>query len=239
MEPLKAIIVDDEEFGRKNLEQLILDYCPSVSVIGMAGSSAEALQILYKHPPDLLFLDIQMPGGSGFDILSGFQAPDFATIFVTAYRDFGIEALKAGAIDYILKPVDFRELREAVAKVHQRVETSYPPPGTSRILVHQAEGSFILHTRDLLYIKAHNNYSEFFLANGQSKVISMNLGKVETTYQLEGFFRINNSLIINLYHAISYTKVGGKSVILSSGESFPISRRRYFEFTQAILQYVD
>ncbi|MEM7039563.1 MAG: response regulator, partial [Bacteroidota bacterium] len=121
MKTLNAIIVDDEELGRKNLEQLLKDYCPEVRVAGMAKSVVEARQLVFKHRPEIVFLDIHMPRATGFDLLNSLEERDFATIFVTAYRDFGIKALKAGALDYLMKPVDFRELQLAVHKVYRQL----------------------------------------------------------------------------------------------------------------------
>ena len=239
MKTIDAIIVDDEELGRKNLQKLLDDYCPEVMVRAMAGSAMEARQMVREHRPDLVFLDIHMPGSSGFDFLDGLSEQSFSTIFVTAYREYGIEALKAGAIDYLMKPVDYRELQVAVDKALQKLIHSAPSFGPQRILIHLAEGSFILKLSEILYIKADDNYSEFFLRNGQTRIVSMTLRKVRKAYPLDRFFRINNSVIINLEHVVSYTKVGGKEVKLVDGQSFPISRRRFSDFQEAVQEFVQ
>lgn len=241
MKTLDAIIVDDEELGRKNLEQLLLDYCPEVRVAGKARSVVEARQLVLNFRPEIVFLDIHMPQATGFDLLESLENRDFATIFVTAYRDFGIKALKAGALDYIMKPVDFRELQLAVNKAFRRARDKHnePPALASRIIIHLAEGSFILQLSEIRYVQAENNYSEFFLNTGRSKIVSMTLGKVQSNYPLKGFFRISNSVLVNLLYVKSYSKIGGKTLTMNDGKEFPISRRRYGDFEEALRLYVS
>lgn len=236
---LEAIILDDEELGRKNLLNLLADYCPEVTVVGMASSPMEALKLLHVYSPNLVFLDVHMPEGSGFDFLDGLGETSFSTVFVTAYREYGIDALKSGAIDYLMKPVDFRELQLAVNKAFQQQKIVPSPNPPSRILMHLAEGSFILKLSEVVFIQAENNYSEFFMVDGKSKIVSMTLGKVQEAYHLQDFFRINNSLIINLGHVNSYTKTGGKEVTMSSGKEFQISRRRFSDFIKALNQFIQ
>src|SRR5688572_2568588 len=119
---IKSIIVDDEPKSRNNLRDLLKEYCPQIEIIGEASSVAETLKLTKQKQPDLLFLDIEMPGGSGFDLLKSISNPGFEVIFVTAFDKYGIQAVKFCAIDYILKPIDILELSRAVEKAQLQIE---------------------------------------------------------------------------------------------------------------------
>lgn len=234
MKSLDAIILDDEELGRKNLQNLLSDYCPEVRVLGLAKSPLEARRLFHKYQPKLVFVDIHMPEGTGFDFLNGFRTRSFSTIFVTAYRDYGIEALKAGAVDYLLKPVDFRELQIAVDKAMTQQFASTESQQNARILIHSAEGSFVLPLSEVVFVRAASNYSEIVLVSGKVRVVSMTLKKVQEVYDMKNFNRVSNSILVNLEHVLAFTNVGGKQVEMSSGESLIISRRRYADFVAAM-----
>ena len=119
---MRALIVDDVENVAESLKQLIVEFCEDVDVIGIANSADSAIEIIKTEKPDLVFLDIQMPGKSGFDLLKSFEKVDFSVIFVTAYNEFAITAVRFGAIDYLLKPVDIDELKEAIERAKIKTE---------------------------------------------------------------------------------------------------------------------
>ncbi|HET6559398.1 MAG TPA: response regulator, partial [Prolixibacteraceae bacterium] len=118
---IKCIIIDDEQKSRNNLRDLIHEYCQQAEVVGEAASATEALKLIKQQAPDLLFLDIEMPGGSGFDLLKSINNQNFEVIFVTAFDQYGIQAVKFCAIDYILKPIDIFELSKAVEKAQSQI----------------------------------------------------------------------------------------------------------------------
>lgn len=251
MTTLKAIIVDDEEFARSSLFFLLQQNCPQVEITGIARSVAEAKDILAHHPIDLIFLDIAMPGGNGFELIPDAQKHNAAVIFTTAYDQYALKAIKANALDYLLKPIDIDELKIAVDKVFQHIKrikgqnehderiNNLASSLSSRSEIRKltlpyGQGFKMIDIDDIIYIEADSNYSIVHLNNHDKITVSKVLREFEELLPGDQFVRIHKSSIINLNHLKEYNSKHGLQVFLKNGESINISRRRASDFFEKI-----
>lgn len=237
---LEAIIVDDEAFGRENLKQMVERHCPEVQIRGLASNMAQAHTLIKQHAPRLIFLDIQMPNGTGFDLLEKHQDAAFSVVMVTAFAHYGIDALKAGAIDYVLKPIRVSELKQSVDRVKKdqakkplRLGSTAP----AKISVPHSKGVSIVSLKELVYLEADNMYTTLHLANGDSLFVSKSLKEFERVLDTNTFFRVHKSYIINLEYLRLFSKQGAQEVTLNSGVRLPVSRRRLADFQQVLNNY--
>jgi two-component system LytT family response regulator len=235
---IKAIIVDDEAKSRITLKDLVDRHCPSVEVVELCSSVATALQAIEKHSPNLVFLDIEMPNGSGFSLLEKFSAPSFAVIFTTAYDHYAIRAIKFSAMDYLLKPVDVEELKQAVSKLENKADDaddklrkvelllSNLKSRSARIAVPTFEGLQMISAENIIRCVANESYTEITLAGGKKIMVSRLLKDYEDLLGEYNFFRIHNSCLINLIHVVKYIKGEGGYVVMSDNETCEVSRRK-------------
>ena len=255
--PLNALIVDDEEYSRKSLFFLLQEHCPEINIGGIAASVAEARKVIETTAFDLVFLDIAMPKENGFDLLPSIQCKNILVIFITAFDQYALRALKASAVDYILKPIDIQELKEAVQKTIERKQTlqSFPEKQEDALLNSLVEnlntrnkidkitlphthGFHVIDTSNILYIEADSNYSVFHLKNADKLVISKPLKEFEDMLDTSDFVRIHKSAIINLQYINGYSNKHGFEVILDNGIILPVSRRRTAEFQEKLREYL-
>ncbi|WP_443939521.1 LytR/AlgR family response regulator transcription factor [Pedobacter sp. MW01-1-1] len=251
MTKLKAIIVDDEEFARSSLFFLLQQNCQQVEIIGIARSVAEAEELLAKNSIDLIFLDIAMPGGSGFDLIPAAQKHKAAVIFTTAYDQYALKAIKANALDYLLKPIDIDELIQAVEKVSEHIKiyrnsnqsddrisnlaTTLSTKSEGRKLtLPYGQGFKMIDVDEIIYIVADSNYSIVNLINNEKITVSKVLREFEELLPTEQFVRVHKSNIINLNYLKEYNSKNGLQVVLTSGDSISISRRRASDFFEKI-----
>ncbi|WP_231492008.1 LytTR family DNA-binding domain-containing protein [Pedobacter sp. Leaf170] len=254
MTVLKAIIVDDEEFARSSLFFLLQQNCPDVEITGIARSVAEAKDILAHHSIDLIFLDIAMPGGNGFELIPDAQLHNAAVIFTTAYDQYALKAIKANALDYLLKPIDIDELKTAVEKValhtklHQASDnkderiTNLASSLSNRneirkLTLPYGQGFKMVDIDDIIYIEADSNYSVFHLSNHDKITVSKVLREFEEILPSEQFVRIHKSSIINLNHLKEYNSKNGLQAYLKNGQSINVSRRRASDFFERIKHF--
>ncbi len=248
---LKAIIVDDEEFARSSLFFLLQQNCPDVEITGIARSVAEAREILTHHNVNLFFLDIAMPGGNGFELIAEAQKQQAAVIFTTAYDQYALKAIKANALDYLLKPIDIDELKTAVEKVSRhlamqtnQLERDERIQNLSNSLANRSEikkltlphgqGFKMVDLEDIIHIEADSNYSVFHLSNQDKIAVSKVLREFEEILPSDQFVRIHKSNIINLNYLKEYNSKNGLLVLLKNGESLHVSRRRASDFFDKI-----
>jgi len=251
MTTLKAIIVDDEEFARSSLFFLLQQNCQQVEITGIARSVNEAKDILDHHPIDLIFLDIAMPGGNGFELVADAQKHNAAIIFTTAYDQYALKAIKANALDYLLKPIDIDELKTAVDKVSQHIKlfksqnenderiNNLASSLSSRSEIRKltlpyGQGFKMIDIDDIIYIEADSNYSIVHLNNHEKITVSKVLREFEELLPTDQFVRIHKSSIINLNYLKEYNSKNGLQVFLKNGESINISRRRASDFFEKI-----
>ncbi len=235
---MRALIVDDVENVAESLKQLIVEFCENVDVIGIANSADSAIEIIKTEKPDLVFLDIQMPGKSGFDLLKSFEKVDFSVIFVTAYNEFAIKAVRFGAIDYLLKPVDIDELKDAIERAKIKTEekteeiknllSNIQNPGDSNntLIINSEQGYKLIKIAEIIRIEADGNYSFIYTEDGKRAISSKNLKLFEKYLENYDFVRIHNSHLINLAKIDNLNTKEALEVIMTNGEVLPISVRK-------------
>jgi len=255
MTTLKAVIVDDEEFARSSLFFLLQQNCPEVEITGIAKSVAEAKEILAHHTINLIFLDIAMPGGNGFELIPDAQKHQAAVIFTTAYDQYALKAIKANALDYLLKPIDIDELKVAVDKVTQHIRlfqnqhendermanlasSLSSKSEIKKLTLPYGQGFKMIDVDDIIYIEADSNYSVVHLSNQDKITVSKVLREFEELLPSDQFVRVHKSSIINLNHLKEYNSKNGLQVFLKNGESINISRRRASDFFEKIKLFI-
>lgn len=229
---MKAIIVEDEEVSRKILRNYIVKYCPNVELIDEASNITAGLQLIKENDLDLVFLDVEMPFGNGFDLLEKVEDRTFETIFVTAYDHYAIEALNNHASYYLLKPISIDELIKAVNVVSEikekenelqnKILSPKEKSISGKITIPQQDGFEVLDVNDIIFCKADDNYTEIHLTNSK-KLISKTLKHFEDTLSKYSFVRIHKSYLVNLNAVTKYKKGKGGSVVVSNGKEILVS----------------
>lgn len=245
------MIVDDERAARENLRLLIDNYCDGVEVAWEASDVENALIILERTKPDLLFLDIEMPGRDGLDLAYSIIDRNIPIVFVTAYSQYTLNALRLGAIDYLLKPFPVAELREAILRVNTRQqEKNWEQHSMDTIMrlmqgrvskqgkltLPQKGGFKVVDPNTILYVESDKSYSTLFLDDQRKFVVSKNLRSIECLLKGWDFFRIHNSYLINLNFLTDFTSYDGGVVTLSNGKELPVSRRRIHDFKKTFAE---
>lgn len=236
---IKAIIVDDEPYCCEALAILLERYCPRVEVTGSYHSGVDALNAIRRRPPQLLFLDIEMPRMNGFELLEKIKDLSFELIFTTSYDQYAIKAIRFSALDYLLKPIDREELQRSVQKVEQRLQSPLPQqidllfqklqsPGHlfSKIAIPTMEGLQMVAVDSIIHCASDSNYTILTLKD-QSKVIaSRTLKEIEELLEDYSFARVHHSSVVNLNEVCKYIKGEGGYLIMSDGSSVNVSRSR-------------
>lgn len=234
---IKTVIIDDENDAIQFITSLVEEYCPDLRIVATAQSAAEGTDVIRREDPDLVFLDVEMPRGTGFDLLSNFPEKTFDVIFVTAFNHYAIKAIKFSAVDYILKPINISEFVESVNKVIAKREGKEQSPREYRTLLENlstsipsklaiptSDGMEYLKTGDIVRIEADRSYSWFYLADGNKYLVSRNLKEYQELLSDYNFFRSHNSHIINLHHVKKYIRHEGGYIIMSDESTVPLSR---------------
>jgi two-component system LytT family response regulator len=233
----RFIIVDDESKSRQILQHMIETYCPNLDCCATAENVAEAVRHIKKFNPDLVFLDIDMPGISGLQLLDFFNPEEitFSIIFVTAYSEYAVEAFRLSAIDYLLKPVQIEHLTEAVEKAVQSGKKQRSASVESlkinltentsfyKIAVPVSDGLLFVNTQTIMYLKASGAYCEFHLADGSSILVSKNLKEFEKLLTLSHFVRPHRSYIVNLQFLKQLQRKDGGYLIMDDGCSIHVT----------------
>lgn len=239
MQTYKAVVVDDEENSRKNTIHMLQQYCPEIEVVGEAGSGAEGKKVILEKKPDVVFLDINMPGMNGFEMLEGIYERDFCVIFVTAYSEHGIHAVKAGALDYLMKPLILSELQGAVKKVidyynkNPRKTETVNDESKNVIIINHNKGFTLLEFKDIISVEANDNYSIFHLTENKKIMASKTLKEFENILPKNLFFRVHRSALINIMHVKEYIHSEG-AVIMSNSQHISVSKNKINEFNEFI-----
>ena len=259
MKSYNAIIVDDEKNIREALNILLNEYCPEIRVCGAASSAQEGRELLKSNDIDFIFLDISMPKEDGFAFLRSIPKENYGIIFVTAYEEYALRALKASAIDYLLKPVNGIELREAVTKaiqyhelrrskeearkiyqesldnLHEHIHSE--GQAITKITVAEQFGFKVIRVADIMYLQADSNYTILHLSGLNKIVATRSLCDFEKLLDLPSFFRIHKSTIINMNFLRAYSSYEGNFAELNDGTQLSISRRKLNEFREAVNQF--
>ena len=237
---LRTIIVDDEVKNIKLLKVLLRDYCPQVEVIGEAGNVEDAQSLIIRSKPDLLFIDIVMPYGNAFDLLNKLMPIDFDVVFVTAYDNFAIKAIKYSALDYLLKPVNIEELQNVVQKaivkassktVNDQLAVLFSQyknnvNAAPRLAVPTIEGLLFYDLDEIIRIEASGAYTIIFSIKREKVVSSKNIKEYELQLPVDNFYRVHNSHIINIKRLLKYDKGRGGVLTMEDGSVVELATRR-------------
>jgi two-component system LytT family response regulator len=235
---MRTILIDDEANTRDALQALLTHYCPDVTVIGQAASAETGLQLLREQTPDLLFLDVEMPLGTGFDLLDALGRVPFDIIFTTAHDRYALRAIKACALDYLLKPVGVADLRAAVAKAQRQkppvaaqLSTFYDNlrghNGTAgKVVLPTMQGFEVVDVARIVRCQADDNYTLFVLENKEKILVSRTLKEYEELFADYDFLRIHQSHLVNAAHVKRYIKGSGGYVQLTDDSIIEVSRRK-------------
>lgn len=238
---ISALLVDDEPLAIKTLRLLIQKHCPEISIIGECGNITDAYTMILEMRPKLVFLDINMPNGSGLELLEKLQDVDLEVIFTTAHQEHAIQALRLSALDYILKPIDSAELKNAVERFLKKKWSSdyhllaqiLQEKSLTRFAVPSVDGIRIINTKEILYLSADKNYTTVHLPE-ENIVSSKPLGDYEKLLSNHGFIRIHRSFIINLQRLLKFKKGKEPQVVLDNGLELDVSRNRKDELIKEI-----
>ena len=259
MKKYRSIIIDNEKNIREALALMLVANCPEIHLCGIASSASEGRELLKTEDVDFIFLDISMPEEDGFAFLHTIPKEDYGIIFVTAYEEYALLALKASAIDYLLKPVNPNELREAVTKAiryrelrksksdvrsiyseslddlnaHVHSETKQ----IEKITIAEQFGFRVVKVTDLMYLRADSNYTTLQLSGLDKIVATRSLGEFEKILKNHIFFRIHKSTIINMNFLKGYSSYQGNYAEMADGILLPISRRKLNEFREAVSRF--
>lgn len=238
---IKAIIIDDEQVNVDNLTKLIDKFCPNVKLLATGNSVNKAIDLITEFKPDVVFLDVEMPTGSGFTIFE--KLPELAVhiIISTAHADYAIKAIKNSVVDYLLKPIDFRELRTAIEKVERlrlAVENKNEAPTKKelpdRISLSTSDGFQVYHPTEIIRFQAHKLNCIVHFENGAKMEVPKCLKDYEALLEQNGFFRIHKSNMVNISHIKRYIKGSGGAVELSDGTQIEVAVRRKKDLLQLI-----
>lgn len=237
---MKTIIIEDDATVLSTFLSLIEDFCPDLEVLETASNVEEGLKILEKQNPELLFLDIEMPDGTGFDLLAKLPEIDFKVIFTTAHEKYALQAIKFSALDFLLKPIDPDDLIQAVEKAQQEFEKEVSTlkiktllynmetqgQNAKRIVLKDKYGLQIINIEDIIRLEAEGSYTKFILKEAEAILISKTLKEYEVLLPNRQFFRSHQSHLVNLDYLTRYDKRNGDKLILKDGSEVPISSRK-------------
>jgi two-component system LytT family response regulator len=243
--PLKTLIVDDESDAVNFIRSIIREYCPNLEVIGSANSAKDGTKLIIEQQPELVFLDVEMPHGSGFDLLAQFPKKMFDVIFITAFNQYALKAIKFSAVDYILKPININEFVEAVDKVVEKrtqlinlninygellenLKSTLP----TKLAIPTFEGMEYLNTKEIVRIEADRSYCWFHLTEKRKYLVSKNLKDYQDLLSDRNFFRPHNSHLVNLGFVKKYVRQEGGYIEMTDGSQIPISRIKRDLFLQ-------
>lgn len=238
---IRAMVIDDEKRSRETLTGLLARYCQEdIDIVGEADGMESGIEGIQVHKPDVVFLDIQMPDGSGFKLLEELEEINFEVVFTTAYDQYAIKAIRYSALDYLLKPIVPAELRNAVAKVKQKKsdgtinkhirvllenikETN---TASKRIILSTSEGMHVIDIKDIIRCESDDYYTRFFIKDRKTIMVSKTLKENEELLSEYGFIRPHKSHLVNIRYIKSYIKNDGGYILLTDGTTIPVSRRK-------------
>ncbi|WP_411030750.1 LytR/AlgR family response regulator transcription factor [Spongiimicrobium sp. 3-5] len=245
---LRAVIVEDEKHSRETLKNLLEEFCTDVSVVATAATVNEAVATITNTDPDVVFLDIELQTGTGFDVLMQLPNIHFEVIFTTAFEQYAIKAVKFSSLDYLLKPIDLEELQSAVEKARvkknqdvykEQLETlmqnlRQEKPKLNKICLATSDGFEFINVADIVYCKANGSYTNFVLKDKTQLLVSKHLKEYEGLLLEQFFMRVHNSFLINLKQVKKFVKSDGGYILMSNDHTASISRTRKDDFLEAM-----
>ncbi len=243
---VRAIIIDDEEDAREVLSLALKKFCSDIEILALCESPEEGLEKINTLGPSLVFLDVQMPNMSGFDLLEKVVDINFEVIFVTAFNRYAIKAIRFSALDYLLKPIEIDELVRAVEKVKQKQRSNtvhyrsllnnikYGVEKLSRLAIPSDNEIIIQKLEDIVYCEADGSYTTLHLSGGKKITVSKILKEFENMLPESDFCRIHHSTIVNMSHVTKYIKGEGGYVMVTGGDHLDVSRRKKDSFIKLL-----
>ncbi len=233
---IDAIIIDDEKNGRNTLVGLINSYCPEIKIVGEAFNVESGIESIKRLKPDVIFLDIEMPDGTGFDLLSQINSVGFEVIFVTAYDKYAVKAFQFSAVDYLLKPVRPELLISSVQKLINKIDIKDlgkkidtllgNTKKLNKIALPTAEGLHVVKIEDIMRCSADDYYTIFYTKEGNKIIVSKTLKEYAEILESLNFFRTHQSHLINLEYVDRFVSTDGGYIIMQNGDHIEVSRRR-------------
>jgi two-component system, LytTR family, response regulator len=237
---IKAIIIDDENKSREVISELLKECFDEIKVVAQAGDVEHSVREIEKHRPNLLFLDIDLPDGTGFDVLKKIDYKDMKIVFITAHQEYAIKAIKFSAFDFILKPFNTNELVQTVRRVLDehiadnnalRIETILTNFGNSlpelkKIVLKTSDRIYVVNIKDIIRCEAENNYTIFYLANRSTIMVSKTIKTYEILLAGHEFMRVHQSHLINLNYIQHFDKPDGGMLVLSNNSTVPVSHQK-------------
>ena len=235
---MKAIIIDDEDNARATLRAMLEEFFTEIEIVGEASTPKDAVRIIDEKKPELVFLDIQMQEGTGFDVLEALGDRNFQIVFISAHKQHAFDSFRFDAADYLLKPVRIKDLRAAIVKAKDNLlggpelndkamlrHISLDQAKT-QLIVPEVEGFSVVKLCDMVRCEGSRNYTDFFLVSGKKLTASKSLKEFEEVLGGHGFLRIHKSHIINIYQVEKYVKGRGGELLMTDGSLLPVSRER-------------
>lgn len=243
---IRALIVDDEKRARETIREVIKLYCPEITSISEADSVPTAVEAIHAENPDLLFLDIRLNDGSGFDVLKHLKDKKPGVIFITAYEEYAIQAFKVSALDYLLKPIDPDDFSAAVKRALQKINEGKfaermdvfmknmenASQGVKKMTLKTADSIHVINIADIVCCEADRNYTEFHLITGEKIVVSKSLGEYEDMLPVDSFLRVHQSYLVNVAYIKRYDKTDGGFLITVNEKTIPVSTRKKEQLIQ-------
>ncbi|UPT71899.1 MAG: LytTR family DNA-binding domain-containing protein [Flavobacterium sp. JAD_PAG50586_2] len=241
---LRAIVIDDIETIRKRHLTIIKASCPNISIVGQADSVESGIKLITQLSPDIVFLDVEMPDGTGFDLLQKLKPFAFKVIFITGYEDFAIRAFRFSAIDYLLKPLDANHLVEAVKKAEDSMGKEVfdmklnnlfsnleRPKNLQKLILKTSDKIYSVNIQDVVNCESDKNYTTFNFINAPKLIVSTNLKEYEAMLSPHNFFRTHQSHLINMAYFDHFIKTdGGNTIVMKNKTTIPLSVRKKEEF---------
>lgn len=243
--PLRAVIIEDEQKARRILQTLLEENCEGVEVLAAAEDVPTGVKAIIAHKPDVVFLDIELPGFNGFELTDFFDEVKFEIIFTTAYSEYAIKAFQMSAVDYLLKPIQIDQLQSAVEKARQlrgiqmdekmrALKENLSGSNRRKIALPIAEGLLFVDEDEIVYLEADNSYTTVFFSNGNKILVSRNLKEFIDIIDSPSFFKPHRSYYVNTNHVRQFNKADSGSLLMDNGHVIHIARDKKQEFLDYI-----
>lgn len=246
---IRVIIIDDDINSVESLQLMIKNYCPTFDIVGTAYNVRDGIYEINTHNPDILFLDVEMPDGTGFDLLQRINTRNFDVVFVTAHNKYAINAIKHSALDYLVKPFDLEEFLETIEKIKRdgKVKSvnyevlldnlSHAVP--KKLVISSSKGYEYIPVEEIIRLESERSYARIYLTSGRVILVSKCLNEYQNMLNSDIFFRIHNSHLINLNHVVMYVRTDGGYVQMSDKSKIPISRSKKDLFINTMQQFIS